>query len=435
MALKIATTLVVLGCISCEFRSLDYLTNGARRVDASADALSSDLALLLDASPEAPQTNLSSNADVPRDSVAPRDVVPESLVATESGARDTPTTGGAEAPDARDAPSSGGEVEPDVRDSPLDRADAPEGSPGDSRDLPTASMTYGLVGQSCGGGLACPGGSSCCAQIEVPARSYPMGTDDDPDRGDDEQPEHAAIINKFLLDKYEVTVGRFRAFAQAFDGSPPPSGAGELPGRPGSGWLPDFNASLPPSRDALLDQVNCDPKYQSWTTSAGARESLPMNCVDWYVALAFCLWDGERLPTEAEWEDAAKNGPADTRFPWGSSGADPTLNATMGCLGDGAAGCSPSDLLPAGSRPSGADYLGHLDLAGSLCEWCLDAYNPTYYKSAGSCSNCANLTGSSKILRGGDFTSTQSLVRATKRAYQTPSTTIPYVGLRCARSP
>ena len=264
-----------------------------------------------------------------------------------------------------------------------------------------------------------------------------MGTDSDTSRGADESPQHTATIDRFMMDKFEVTVARFRAFVEAFDGTLPEPDAGAHPKIANSGWQAGYDASMPASKGSLQSAINCDPgQYQTYTEVAGAGEPMPMNCVSWYVAFAFCIWDGERLPTEAEWEMAATNGATDTRFPWGSTDPDPATHAVMNCLGDGTAGCSPSDLLAVGSRIGGANQWGHLDLAGSLWEWTLDYYESTYYRAIGTCNNCSNLAAQTpRVIRGGDFTSTLGLVRATRRASKLPTAVDPYTGFRCVRTP
>lgn len=304
-----------------------------------------------------------------------------------------------------------------------------------------AAMTYNVPGQSCGAGLNClTGGSSgvsCCAQIEVPSGTFQMGTNSDPSRYTDEQPPHTANVDAFLMDEFEVTVGRFRRFYQAYDGTLPATGAGALPSRSDTGWQVDYNANMPASQGALDTAINCDVgQYQTWTEVAGVYEKMPMNCVTWYIAFAFCIWDGGRLPSEAEWEDAASSGAKEWRFPWGSTDPDPATDAVMNCLGDGTSGCSPTDILPVGSRPAGANTWGHLDLAGSMWEWTLDYYDATYYQSIGTCNNCVNTAKTTpRVIRGGDFTSTETLLRATDRASKPPVNFDPYVGFRCVRTP
>ncbi|HEY5955264.1 MAG TPA: formylglycine-generating enzyme family protein [Polyangiaceae bacterium] len=309
------------------------------------------------------------------------------------------------------------------------------GAAGASGSTTNSSMVYGAPGQSCGNGLSCPGGS-CCDQIAVPTGTFSMGTNSDASRNPDESPPHATTLDAFKMDKFEVTVGRFRSFVAAFDGTMPPAAAGAHPKIPNSGWQVAYDANLPTSKSGLQSAINCSKgQYQTFTELAGVREAMPMNCVSWYVAFAFCIWDGGRLPTEAEWEMAASNGSNETRFPWGQIDPDPKKHAVMNCLGDEVAGCSPSDLLPVGSRVEGANLLGHVDLAGSLWEWTLDYYDGTYYQAVGTCGNCASLSAPTpRVIRGGNFTSTLVSLRATGRASKPPNVADPYAGFRCVRS-
>lgn len=283
----------------------------------------------------------------------------------------------------------------------------------------------------------CPDGQSCCRRLEVPGGTFTRGANDDPSALADEKPPHGATLSTFELDALEVTVGRFRRFVSAFDGTLPKVGLGAHPKITGSGWQTAFSAEMPVTRAALEAALSCDVGgYQTWTTTAGAREDFPINCVSWYVAFAFCVWDGGRLPTEAEWERAASGGDEERLYPWGAAAPDYAVHAVANCRGDGSASCAPSDLLKVGSRPDGAGRFGHLDLAGSLWEWALDHYDATFYQSVTNCADCADLSGSTpRVIRGGNFNSLPKHLRGTGRASKPPVVADAYAGFRCARSP
>ena len=292
--------------------------------------------------------------------------------------------------------------------------------------------SYGIQGQSCSGGLDC-GGVSCCESALVPGGSFPMGrsvvgTDkyDPGATGDDEQPEHTATVDDFYLDTFEVTLGRFRKFVEVYDGTPPPPGAGDHHGL-GAGWQPAWNKMLSATRTQLIENLFCDLAAYTWTAEPGAWERLPMSCVSWYDAFAFCVWDGGRLPTEAEWEFAAAGGDENRLYPWGQPPPYTALPEVP-----------VRPWLVVGSIPEGVSRWGQQDLAGSLAEWAIDVYAAGWYGGAGAtCTNCANVTGGpNRVLRGGSWatgTDPTTTARAAARDDAYPTDRSTQYGFRCAR--
>ena len=245
---------------------------------------------------------------------------------------------------------------------------------------------------------------------------------------DDEQPEHPATVSDFYLDKYEVTVGRFRRFVQQYAGTPPAAGAGAHPLIAGSGWNASWNGELPSSQAALMSSLTSLDTC-TWTDAAGATENHPVNCVSWFQAFAFCAWDGGRLPTEAEWEYAAAGGDENRLYAWGSDAIEPlpaNYNDNHG-----------TPFLHVGSEPLGDGRWDHSDLAGGVCEWNLDSHASDWYTLVrDGCSDCANLSATSfRVMRGGAWYNTVDYLRAANRGrYNFPGEAYNLVGLRCARS-
>ncbi|HYO92987.1 MAG TPA: SUMF1/EgtB/PvdO family nonheme iron enzyme [Polyangiaceae bacterium] len=296
----------------------------------------------------------------------------------------------------------------------------------DRTQLSRAELALRVAARRC----AEDGASGACAEaLLVPAGSFARGS---PKTSGDvsEHPEHSAHVAAFFLDRYEVTVGRFQRFLAAAPKAPPKPAAGAHPLIPQSGWRSEWNQELSVSSDQLeLALVECG------ATSTGTspdRDALPMSCVSWYEAFAFCVWDGGRLPTEAEWEYAAAGGDEDRMYPWGSQ--EPVIaRAIFGCLFDSRLGCLPSDLPPVGNAPAGSGRFGHEDMAGSLWEWTLDHY-AAY--DARPCDNCAVLDrGEGRVFRGGDFSSEDtSVLRSATRYAFLPEYRDAARGFRCARA-
>ncbi len=257
-----------------------------------------------------------------------------------------------------------------------------------------------------------------------------------------ELPEHPAYVSDFYLDAFEVTVARFRRFADAYPDSLPKPGDGAHPKIPGTGWRPEWEAELPKTRAELDDATVCGsfpPNYAfpTWTATPGPRESYPLNCVSWHLAFAFCVWDGGRLPTEAEWEYAAAGGDENRLYPWGNvpdwSGPGDTW------------ACTSNDCFGAPPKPGGLARWGQFAMAGSVAEWVLDT--PAMvgsqvdlalggYSSA-VCNDCAPYDpfGLHGLARGSGWYFCVWCVRAAAReSTYRPSGRYTF-GIRCARSP
>lgn len=297
-----------------------------------------------------------------------------------------------------------------------------------------------VEGPSCEGGLDCAG-VSCCSTIPVPGGTFPMGrglTGTDSGGGDDDElPEHPATVAPFMLDRFEVTVGRFRKYYEANVGKPMP-GVGANANVPGTGWKPEWGVTVGKSDwDVVL---NCHDTLATWTPKPGPYENKPINCVTWYGAFAFCAWDGGRLPTEAEWEFAAAGGPENRLVPWGNKAdGNPKDYAAFDCMFFGDPSCEPQDLPEVGILPAGAGRWGHQDLSSGVMEWAYDWFSPHWYAEGGNtCVNCVNPDpyppSVGRVLRGGGFLIPKSYVRSAARLTGSPNGRSEGVGIRCARN-
>jgi formylglycine-generating enzyme len=271
------------------------------------------------------------------------------------------------------------------------------------------------------------GNEDCCKSPRIPGGTFARSYDgvDFLDQG------FPATVSDFYLDKYEVTVGRFRAFVNAGMGtqkSPPADGAGAHPKIAGSGWSSAWNAKLPASTDAMKAALQCYASYQTWTDSPGSNESKPANCLDWYTAFAFCAWDGGRLPTEAEWNYAAAGGSEQRYYPWSSPPRSTTIDDTYAVYCGGT--CK---MLNVGAKsPKGDGRWGQADLGGNAWEWTLD-WDPVRYPLP--CHDCAVVTtGSYRAFRSGSNDDIAQTLRSSVRHVYYPE----YRGVngaRCARTP
>ena len=233
--------------------------------------------------------------------------------------------------------------------------------------------------------------------VSIPSGTFMMGSDS----GDNnEQPVHQVDILEFEMTRTEVTVWQYKACVDA-----------------GECTEPD---------DYTVDS------HCSW--GQAGRESHPANCVDYFQATAFCEWVGGRLPSESEWEYAARSGGQDVIYPWGND--RPTcIYAVMDDTRAGGRGCGYDRTWPVCSKTAGITEQGLCDMAGNVSEWVQDCWHMTY---EGAPSNQIswdwNCWGPGRIVRGGDFFCFGIFLSTTGRygALAPWDNNVQY-GFRCAR--
>jgi formylglycine-generating enzyme required for sulfatase activity len=181
------------------------------------------------------------------------------------------------------------------------------------------------------------------------------------------------------------------------------------------------------------------------TISDPARGKHPVNCVDWQMADRFCKAEGKRLPTEAEWEFAAR-GSDGRKYPWGDSPPSPKLLNACGkeCVGWGRKHAQQLDGMyadddgfpttaPVGSFPLGASRWGVEDVVGNVWEWTSDFYGP--YAEADVENPTGPQSGATRVIRGGAWNGSQAdWVKPTFRFHNAPETRSHGIGFRCAKS-
>lgn len=356
--------------------------------------------------------------------------------------------------DAADRPAIVTDVPPASDERPGN--DAPLGSDG-------ASMDVALPGCLAGGadGLCGPTCDPCASSPLVPGGTFYRSYDGNAftDRG------NPATVSAFRLDRYEVTVGRFRKFVDAVvAGWRPAAGSGKhnhlnggkgltdasMPTGTEAGWNTVWNNNLSSTPEGWDAALGCD-ETSTWTTSGNVVPNEPVTCVNWYQAYAFCIWDGGFLPSEAEWNYAAAGGAEQRIFPWSVPPSATAIDCSYAHhtgrylnIDGGFSGslwpCDP--VLPFSTRtvgfhsPTGDGRWGHADLAGNVTEWTLD----WFAAYASPCTDCAYLSASAepvtaRIRRGGSYRSSADSLNVSDRPRAMPDAASPFVGVRCARAP
>jgi serine/threonine-protein kinase len=232
------------------------------------------------------------------------------------------------------------------------------------------------------------------AMGRVPAGTLVMGSLD----GEvDEAPVHSVTVDAFYIDVFEVTNRLYRECVEARACPQPFS-----------------------NRSQRRDPYYGSPEYEQY----------PVVFVSYQGAAAFCAWRGARLPSEAEWEKAARGGLEGEAYPWGNEDPVCTPGAQDGANHDR---CTPAETWPVGSfAPNG---YGLYDLAGNVWEWTADWYDNNYDPEAQSLNPTGPGTGLARVLRGGAWNLTGWHLRVTNRLKNYPVDSNYNIGFRCARTP
>ncbi len=226
--------------------------------------------------------------------------------------------------------------------------------------------------------------------IEIPAGNFLMGSLSGEGRAD-ERPQRKVYLDEFSIDVEEVTNKRYLNFIHRTGRKEPPNPYGE--------------GLLSQQREVAL---------------------MPVVQVTWYDAVDYCRWAGKRLPTEAEWEKAAR-GENGSIFPWGSeSPRTRPVNFERNWEGT-------KTLFPVGTRPDTSSPYGVHDLAGNAREWVKDWYEPTYFANAPNQNPQGPNTGILKVIKGGSWHSFKADIRAASRGKGGFALKTDGIGFRCAK--
>lgn len=242
--------------------------------------------------------------------------------------------------------------------------------------------------------------------VLIPAGEFLMGSDDG--WNNNEQPVHTVYVDAFYMDVYEVTNAQYKRFV---DANPQ--------------W----------QKDNIPDKYHDGDYLWHWNGNSypSGQGNHPVVWVSWYTAMAYAQWAGKRLPTEAEWEKAARGGLAGQKYPWGNDIDTPKANYDKEI--------EIGDTTPVGSyAPNG---YGLYDMAGNVWEWCVDAYERDFYARSARQNPIAGKrvgndfahvpTHPSRVLRGGSWNIPAQGLRVANRDSFTPTSTDEDLGFRCAR--
>jgi formylglycine-generating enzyme len=279
--------------------------------------------------------------------------------------------------------------------------------------------------------------------IELDGGAFLMGTDDvDGFPADGEGPVREIGLDPFYIDAAPVTNAQFSEFTSA---------SGYRTEADRFGWSFVFQGHIPEERRAALIEDTvlaaswwCKVRGASWEHPEGPESNIetrgdyPVTHVSWNDAVEFARWAGKRLPTEAEWEFAARGGLEQKRFPWGDDltpGGRHVCNVWQGefpardSAEDGYAGTSPVKAFP-------PNPYGLYSVSGNTWEWCADWFHPSYHLVGARINPAGPARGTARVMKGGSYLCHESYCnryRVAARTSNTPDSSTTNIGFRCVR--
>lgn len=278
----------------------------------------------------------------------------------------------------------------------------------------------------------------CAESLLVPGGTFNRSND----------PQYPATVSSFRLDKYAITVGRMRQFVAAWtravDPWRPQAGSGKHTHLNGGRGL-ETQASTPenhlyePGWDASWNDhvlangaelLKCEADYQTWADVPNGRDRRAQNCLNWYVAYAFCIWNNGFLPSEAEWNYAAAGGAEQREYPWSVPANSRTIDASYANYN-----WNDRRVLDVGSKsPRGDGLWGHADLAGNVWKWNLDSWTAERPVMSDNLSYI-DTSWQHRVILGGSFGTVASDLLSSFRSNRNATNRFLYLGAQCARTP
>jgi formylglycine-generating enzyme required for sulfatase activity len=273
---------------------------------------------------------------------------------------------------------------------------------------PPAGLTPGDKNEQ--GGVEFKSAKDETTMVYIPGGEFAMGADG---AEENERPVRKVHVDGFLIDKTEVTVAQFRRFVDATKYVTEAEKSGGADVWSAASWESKPDASW---KNPYFDQT----------------DEHPVVCVSWNDAAAYCAWAGKRLPSEAEWEKAARGTDA-RKFPWGNgpSKTDSGYLCNAGPATSDDDGATTASAV--GAYPGGASPFGILGMAGNVAEWCADWYDEGYYKKGVNRNPRGPASGSFRIRRGGSWFADPERCRTSARIWAPPVDRNSISGFRCAR--